>query len=289
MNDTLIETKKLPLYNKRILITTPRNYASRFAAEIINYGGNPILMPTIETCYVTSYEKLDNCLETIQQFNYIAFTSRNGINAIISRLETLNIPLSCLDNCQLIAIGKDSQRLEEMGLKVALLPQEPSPQGIVLELANIPNIEQQTILVPIPEVIGISEPDIIPNFITALDTLNIKITTVNAYQTRCLDPSLYPVEIELIKQGKIDIIAFSSTAEIESFLQIVKNTRIPKNCLIACFGPYTASNAKKLGLTVDIIGKDYHSFTGFVQAISKRSASQCADYLGNFPSTEIYA
>ncbi|MDJ0659942.1 MAG: uroporphyrinogen-III synthase [Crocosphaera sp.] len=281
MNDSLLETRTLPLYQKRILITTPRNYASRFAAEIINYGGIPVIVPTIETCYLSSYEILDNCLKNITTFNYIAFTSRNGINAVISRIETLNLPLSCLDNCQLIAIGKDAEKLEELGLKVSILPQEPSPQGIVSELAKIPQIAQQTILVPIPEVIGISEPDIVPKFITALQTLNLKITVVNAYQTRGLDASLYPVEMDLVEQGKIDIIAFSSTAEIESFLQIVKNTPIPKNCLIACFGPYTASNAKKLGLTVDIIGKDYHSFRGFVQAIT--------DYLATSLSTEIYA
>ncbi len=268
MNDHLLATNTLPLYNKRILITAPRNYASRFAGEIINYGGIPIIMSTIETCYLSSYKTLDNCLNNITQFNYIAFTSRNGINAVISRLKTLNLPLSCLDNCQLIAIGNDAQRLEEMGLKVAIIPSEPSPQGIVLELAKIPHIHQQTILVPIPKVVDISEPDIIPNFLAALATLDIKITTVDAYQTRCLDADLYAVEIDLIQQGKIDIIAFSSTAEIESFLLMVNKTQVPKKSLIACFGPYTAGNARNLGLTVDIVGKDYHSFRGFVQAIA---------------------
>ncbi|EAZ92828.1 uroporphyrinogen-III synthase [Crocosphaera chwakensis] len=281
MKNNLLASKTLPLYNKRILITAPRNYVSRLATEIINYGGVPIIMPTIETCYLSSYKKLDNCLNNISQFNYIAFTSRNGINALINRLETLNIPRSYLDNCQLIAIGKDAQRLKEMGLKVAIMPKEPSPLGIVSELAKIDNIEKQSILIPIPQVIGISEPDIIPNFITALERLGMKINPVYAYQTRCLETSLYDMEIDLIKQGKIDVIAFSSTAEIESFLQLVNNTQLFKQCLIACFGPYTAGNARKLGLTVDIVGKDYHSFTGFVEAI--------ADYLTPSNSSEIYA
>lgn len=269
MNDSLLATKNLPLYDQRILVTAPRNYASRFATEIINYGGLPIIMPTIETCYLSSYQTLDNCLQKIDHFDYIAFTSRNGINAVIHRLESLNISLSCLDNCQLIALGKDAQRLEEMGLKVAFIPREPSPQGIVSQLAKITNIHEKTILVPIPEVIGIPEPNIIPNFLQGLEKLGIKITSVYAYQTRCLETDLYQVEINLIKQKKINIIAFSSTAEIEGFLPMVNQTQIPKECIIACFGPYTANNAKKLGLTVDIIAKDYSSFTGFVQAIAE--------------------
>ena len=281
MNNSLLATAKLPLYGKRILITAPRNYASRLATEIINYGGLPIIMPTIETCYLSSYEKLDNCLQTIQEFNYIALTSRNGINAIIHRLEALNLSLSCFANYQLIAIGKDAQRLEEIGLKVAFIPAEPSPQGIISELAKIHNIHQKTILVPIPKVVGVPEPDIIPNFITGLGKLGIKIVPVDAYQTRCLDADLYNLEIELIQQEKVDIIAFSSTAEVEGFLQIVNQTQTPKKCIIACFGPYTANNARQLGLRVDIIAKDYSSFTGFVQAIAEYdSASQ---------STGIYA
>ncbi|MGK7941151.1 MAG: uroporphyrinogen-III synthase [Crocosphaera sp.] len=281
MNDSLLATQNLPLYGQRILITAPRNYASRFATEIINYGGISMIMSTIETCYLSSYETLENCLHNLHKFNYIAFTSRNGINALISRLEALNLSLSCLANCQLIAIGKDAQRLEEIGLNIAFIPPDPSPQGIVSELAKIPDIHQKTILVPIPKVIGIPEPDIIPNFIDELQKIGIQITPVDAYQTRCLDASLYQVEIELIKQEKIDIIAFSSTAEIEGFLQMVKRTEIPKQCIIACFGPYTANNARKLGLRVDIIAKDYSSFSGFVQAI--------AEYLSSSHSTGIYA
>ncbi|MDJ0509279.1 MAG: uroporphyrinogen-III synthase [Crocosphaera sp.] len=281
MNNSLLATKNLPLYGRRILITAPRNYAARFATEIINYGGIPIIMSTIETCYLSSYEKLDQCLQTIHQFDYIAFTSRNGINAFIHRLQALNISLSCLDNCKLIAIGKDAQRLEEIGLKLAFIPQEASPKGIILTLAKIPNIHQKNILVPIPKVIGIPEPDIIPNFIQGLEKLGIKITPVDAYQTRCLEGCLYEVEIDLIKQEKIDIIAFSSTAEVEGFLQMVNKIKIPQQSIIACFGPYTANNAKKLGLRVDIIAKDYSSFSGFVQAI--------AEYLSPSQSTGIYA
>ncbi|MGB5592807.1 MAG: uroporphyrinogen-III synthase [Crocosphaera sp.] len=271
MNNSLFPTKNFPLYGQRILVTSPRNYASRLASEIINQGGIPIIMSTIETCYLSSYKSLDKFLKNITQFNYIAFTSRNGINAFLSRLEALNMPFSSLGKCQLIAIGKDAQRLEEIGLKISLKPHESSPQGIISELATIVNINKQSILVPIPQVMGISEPDIIPNFITGLQKLGLKVTPVYAYQTRCLDASLYEVEIDLIKQKKVDIIAFSSTAEIEGFLQILNNSKFYKYCIIACFGPYTAANAKKLDLSVDIVAKDYSCFTGFVQAI--------ADYL----------
>lgn len=276
---SLIPTNQLPLYGKRILITAPRNYAARLASEILIQGGIPVLMPTIETCLLEHYDELDQLLQNISQFDWIAFTSRNGIDGLIERLELLNLSLSILHSCKLSAIGKDVERLQELGLNVDLIPSEPSPQGIIAQLAQFPNINKQNILVPIPKVIGIPEPNIIPNFITGLQQLGMTVIPVSVYQTRCLDKSLYTVELELIKQVKIDIIAFSSTAEIEAFLQMVNHTQIDNKVIMACFGPYTGNNAKKLGLKVDIISKDYGSFTGFVQAI--------ADYLTHSNSFDL--
>ncbi len=263
----LLPSHQLPLYNKRIVITAPRNYASRFAQEVLKFGGLPIIMPTIETCLLETYDQLDKYLENINQFNWIAFTSRNGIDAFFVRLEQLNLPLSIINYCQLTAIGKDAERLNELGLTVDLIPAESSPKGIVRQLAKYPNINQESILVPIPEVISIPEPNIIPNFIQGLQQLGMNVTPIPIYKTQSLPKSLYQIELELIKTGKIDLIAFSSTGEIEAFLSMVQSPQDYQKCLIACFGSYTAKNAQELGLTVSIVAQDYSSFTGFVQAI----------------------
>lgn len=66
----------------------------------------------------------------------------------------------------------------------------------------------------------------------------------------------------------MDGIACSSTAAISALLQMVDADTIAKNCLIACFGPYTAGNAKDVGL-VDIVSQDFSSFIGFVEAIAQ--------------------
>ena len=97
-----------------------------------------------------------------------------------------------------------------------------------------------------------------------------KITPVEVYQTRCLEASIYAVELDLIRTGKIEAIAFSSSAEIAAFLPMIETLDNCQDCLIACFGPYTAKNATKLGLKVDIVAEDYSSFTGFVKAIASK-------------------
>ena len=265
----LSPSHQLPLFGKRILITAPIIYAARLSQAIIQYGGLPILMPTIETSWLSDYSELDNALQQIDNFDWIAFTSRNGIEAFFERMNLWGISTSVLQNCQLCALGKDSERLSDFGVKVDLIAKESSPEGIVRELAQIPEIKSKNILIPVPQVVGIPEPNIIPRFVAGLKKIGLEVTRLPAYLTRCLDKKIYEVELNLMRTRKIDVIAFSSTAEVESFLQMVEGPQDYEHCLIACFGPYTAANAHSLGLNVSICSRDYSSFTGFAQALAQ--------------------
>jgi uroporphyrinogen-III synthase len=273
---SLTPSIQLPLYGKRILITAPRNYASRLSNALIQEGALPILMPTIETCQLDDFTRLDTQLQKLETFDWIAFTSRNGIDAFFQRLSELNLSPSLLQNTRICALGKDAERLPDFGIQADLVPGESSPTGLLVELAKIPDISHQTILVPVPEVVGIPEPDVVPNFVAGLEQLGMGVTCVPVYKTQCLDPTLYDVELNLLSLGKIDIIAFSSTAEIEAFLKMthLKLDRI--SCQVACFGPYTAANAKKLGINVKIVAKDYSSFEGFAAAIALKLVVETA-------------
>jgi uroporphyrinogen-III synthase len=270
----LISSVQLLLHGKRILVTAPRTYAARLSEQLINQGALPILMPTIETCVLENFAQLDIALQQIDTFDWIAFTSRNGIDAFFQRLESLGLNHRVLKNCRLSAIGKDAERLAAFGVEVDLIPQQPSPQGMIAELAQIPNIQGKKILVPVPEVVGVPEPDVIPNFVAGLKNLGMSVTRVPTYLTRCLDKSFYEVELNLICQGKVDVIAFSSAAEVASFLQMFTAKADYQQCVIACFGPYTAANANKLGVNVSIIAQDYSSFAGFAEAIASFFATK---------------
>ncbi|MDZ8050079.1 MAG: uroporphyrinogen-III synthase [Aulosira sp. ZfuVER01] len=262
-------SNQLPLYGKRILVTAPRTYASRLSEEIIIKGGLPLLMPTIETTLLTDYAELDIVLKQINKFDWIAFTSRNGITAFFQRLNVLGIPTSALENCQLCAIGKDAELLLSLCGRVNLIPKESSPAGIVAELSQIPDISQKKVLVPVPLVVGIPEPNVVPDFIAGLQRLGIQVTRVPTYTTCCVDKEIYAVELELLRQGMIDVIAFSSTAEVESFLTMLESNSDYQHCIVACFGPYTATNAQKLGVNVSIVSNNYSSFAGFANAIAQ--------------------
>lgn len=269
MIDLLVATHQLPLHNQHILITAPRQYAARLSTATIVQGGLPLLMPTIETCALASSSLLDHALHHLSRFTWIAFTSRTGIQAVAQRLQQLNLPLSVLHQCRVCAIGQDAQQLLDLGIQIDLIPPEPSPAGLMAALAQTPNVALQQILVPVPQVEGLPEPNVVPEFIAGLENLGLTVTRVPAYATRRLEADCYLHELAWIRQGRVDAIAFSSTAEISALLQMIDAKTIQQNCAIACFGPYTARNAERLGLSVDIVSQDFSSFNGFVDAIAQ--------------------
>ncbi|WP_445630184.1 uroporphyrinogen-III synthase [Nostoc sp. DSM 114167] len=271
----LTPSRNLPLYGKRILVTAPRNYAYRLSEQIIKKGGLPVFMPTIETCYLSNYTQLDAALADINEFDWIVFTSRNGITAFFHRINDLHIPISAVEKCHLCALGKDAESLLSFCDKVDLIPAESSPAGIVAELAKLPQIHEKKVLIPAPEVVGLPEPDVVPNLIRDLQQLGTEVTRVPTYITQGLDKTIYGMELNLMREGIIDVIAFSSTAEVESFLTMVNSQSDYEHCVIACFGPYTSANAQKLGMNVSIVARDYNSFEGFAEAIAAFCTLTC--------------
>lgn len=236
-------------------------------------------MPTIETCGLTQTPSLDRALQH-PSYDWIAFTSRTGIQALWQRMEQLGLDPMTLQHSQICAIGKDADYLRSLGMDLNLIPSEPSPGGIVNALAQVPGIETQSILVPAPIVEGVPEPNVIPDFVAGLNHLGLTVMQVPTYLTRRLDADLYTVELDLIRQGRVDAIALSSTAEISALLQMIDAQTLMQHCVIGCFGPYTAANAEDLGLSVDIVATDFSSFTGFAEAMARFFQALAATSLG---------
>ncbi len=252
------------LEGKTILVTAPSNYGIRLADIIQKSGGKAIQIPCVETFINPNTAALDRFLAKANQYDWVVLPSRMAIDAFFKSYSEVK-PVSNLKFC---AIGHDILYLKEKyNTKVALHPQESGPNGIIAALKNIPNIQGQRIAILAPLVKGVTEPDVIPNFIKGLKKSGLKVKKIEAYITQIVNPKSYTKELEMLKSGKIDLIAFSSSAEIEALIKIASRQQIDQS-LVACFGPYTGKNAIKLGLHPEFIGKKYKSFDDFVLGIS---------------------
>lgn len=260
------------LEGKTILVTAPSNYAFHFANVIEEAGGKAILFPTIQTIINPNTKAIDSIWKQAESIDWLVLPSRKAMDAFFDRIDSTS--LNSISKLRFCAIGNDINYLKEKYNTIAAIePKESGPNGIVEELGKQANIQGQNIVVIAPLVIGVEEPNVIPNFIQNLKSLKANVTKAEGYITQLSDSLDYLNEIELLKNGKIDIIAFTSTAEIEALIKLTSLELIDKQ-IVACFGPYTGNNAKEFGLNPEYIGQKYSSFEDFVSGITEYLLNQ---------------
>ena len=101
------------LIGKRVLITRPREQIAEFAAQLLELGALPLAFPVISIGTIKNTHKLDQALENLGNYQWLVFTSVNGVDAVWKRMAELgleNLP----SKVKIAAIGpKTSAALDE--------------------------------------------------------------------------------------------------------------------------------------------------------------------------------
>lgn len=266
------KTSNNPMDGKTILITAPSNYSHRFANLIEETGAKAVLFPTVETILNPNTKAIDSIWQNADKIDWLVLPSRKAMDAFFNRIDSS--ALLTVSKLRFCAIGNDINYLKEKYNVIAAIdPEESGPNGIVDELSKLQDIQNQNIVVVAPLVIGVHEPNVIPNFIRDLKGLKAKVSKAEGYITHVSDSLNYLEEIKQLKNGKIDLIAFTSTAEIDALIKLTSLNLVDEQ-IVACFGPYTGNNAIKLGLHPEYVGQKYSSFEDFTTGISDYFAKQ---------------
>jgi len=281
----------------RVLVTAPTVYANRLIPHLESAGATVIHCPTIVTELFTDDEEAGLSLRTaltsrLGSFDYIAFTSRRGIEAalrvggedLVRRLnEDGNSPSP-------IVLGADRGALEALGVRRSsiLVPEDASPNGIVQFLSEAVKPEERSetyVLCPVPLVTGgLREPPVVPGFLSSLSKAGFSVDRCNAYRTRLMDASKETeAALKHLKKGNVDVVAFSSTAEVEGLLLLCSHCNMDLHRCRASFvshGPVTAAGAEALGIKVKTVSSDYSSFEGMIDAVARCMKSRRFDEHG---------
>jgi len=252
------------------MFTTPRNYAGALGKLLLERGARVLWAPTIAIWPMPDYKELDAAILDLTAYQWIAFTSENGIEAFCDRVAVLNIPAGVLRGVRMAAFRADSAALEKRGLKADLIPAEMSTQGIVDEMDRR-GIHSGRVLAPVPEVIGLKEPKIIPDFISELARIGLAPHRVPAYLTGpAAEDNAF--EIGLLRSGKIDVLVFTSSAEIYALLGMMGKDRAAlATTPIAYMGRFIKDTAREAGLTLNITIQEY-TMARLVEAIEEHFA-----------------
>lgn len=269
----LVSKSELPLLNKRVLFTSPRHYAGNLVKCLVERGARPVWMPTIAIYPLDDYREFDEAIKKLDDYAWIALTSLMGTQAFVNRLNDLKIASEMVKKTKIAVFGPDASPLEQLGIKPELVPGVNYPSVMLQEMTKI-GPRGGRVLVPVPEVHGVTEPFVIPEFIAELKRAGMVPQRVPAYLTIA---SIEGNDIPLtsLLKSDIDITVITSSAEIYSLIDQLDGDKAPINrTTVAFMGEYTARTGREMGLNVDVLPHEF-SMPGLVTAIEDHFRYGC--------------
>src|SRR5262244_4066512 len=98
------------LKGKRILVTRARSQALSLVQRIESLGGEVVEFPTIEIKPPASYKFLDEAIKQITSYDWLIFTSVNGVEQFLDRFEKLGKNMADLAGTGVGAIGPETAK-----------------------------------------------------------------------------------------------------------------------------------------------------------------------------------
>ncbi|MEE9610229.1 MAG: uroporphyrinogen-III C-methyltransferase, partial [Desulfatiglandales bacterium] len=121
-----------PLFGRRVVVTRAREQASGFLATLSELGAECIEFPTIEIIPPSSWKHLDKAIHSLESYQWLLFTSVNGVKYFFQRLEALGKDVRDLKGIKIGAIGpKTAQAIHEKGIRLDLVPDEYRAEAVV--------------------------------------------------------------------------------------------------------------------------------------------------------------
>ena len=116
--------EKLPLAGCKIVVTRPKELISQMADRLRKQGAEVLELPAIALSPVEDDRKIRECLEQLEKYQWIAFTSPSGVKIFFEFLKKNGKDIRALGRAKLAAIGKGTKReLEARGMYPDLMPE----------------------------------------------------------------------------------------------------------------------------------------------------------------------
>ena len=244
-----------PLIGKRVAITRAREQAEELAAKLRALGAVPVNWPLIAFGPPADDRPLRGAIARCAQYDWIVFTSANGVRAFGERLESrvLRMP-------RIAAVGKQTaEALRHFALHASAVPGEFLGDRIAAVLGDV---RGRRILLVRPE----NAPVELPASLRARGAL---VEEVSAYRTAPAAAG------EPLRLNEVDAITLASGSAAKQLAVRLAGQVVPEHVCMACIGPSTADVAQAAGLPVTLVAP-VHTLDGLVAALAQYFTQEAA-------------
>jgi len=245
----------MPLAGKRILITRAREQASAFAAVLEAAGAEVVEFPTISIVPPESWAPLDAAIGRLREYQWVIFTSSNGVRSFRDRLQHAGRDVRDLHGITICAIGPaTAAALATLGIRADLVPAEFKAEALLEAIRAVPggtDIRGARVLLAR----AAEARELLPDELTRRGA---QVDVVAAYRTVRSIPEAEPVRA-MLRDRNLHAVTFTSSSTVKHFLELVgEDARdLLRGVVVASIGPITAEAAARRGIVSDIVPENY--------------------------------
>jgi len=248
--------EKKPLFGKKIMVTVPFDETGRLCAMLEDQGAECADFPLISIQPLKDYFFLDSAIRCLAIFDWVVFTSQNGVRFFFDRLANAGKDARWLGSVKIAAIGpRTADALKARGLSVDTTPREFRQEGLLASFKKS-RIKGKNFLIVRAE----EARDVLPN---GLRNAGAAVSVVPAYRT--------VLRKSAGSRGALkgcDLVTFTSSSCVEGFVKVF-GKRYPRGLKFASIGPVTSATCREHGIKVSVEAKSY-TLDGLAGAIAAR-------------------
>jgi len=237
LHDTINWFESKPLFGKRAVVTRAREQASELKRLLEEAGAQVVQFPTIEIAPPPSYESLDRVIDCIDDYQWVIFTSTNGVAAFFDRLKHHGEDSRALAGVMVAAVGESTaDDLRSRGIEPDLVP----PKFQSTALLPLLEADQRGIRTAVIRAAEGRE-----ELIDELRRRGGEVDLAIAYETRRVTSALDDLH-------DIDIVTFTSASTVDNFFDVLPDRKIIERAMLASIGPTTSEAIRRHGRAPDV-------------------------------------
>ena len=235
-----------PLDGKRIVLTRAVGQARELQARLEKMGAVVLLFPAVNFSEPAETKELDRSIHSLNEFDWILFTSANAARFLAGRCRKLGVIPSHDVRFRCAAVGPaTASAVAAEGFPVDHVSQEFIGSALARELSDL--LGAKKVLLPRSERAR-------PDLPVALRSVGALVTEIVAYHTGGVG-TIDPGVMRAIREADVDVISFFSPSAIENMRAEIGEelmSRLGAKAKMAAVGPTTAAALRGAGLSVAI-------------------------------------
>ncbi len=250
-----------PLLGRNIVVTRARAQASGLVARLGDLGANCLEYPTIAVEAVEDKSRLDQAIDNLADYDWIVFTSVNGVRFFFERLFARGRDVRALHHMRTAVIGPvTAERLRDFGLKSDILPASYRAESVVAAFRNETMAGCRVLLPRAAEARAVLPEE--------LGRMGADVDEVIIYRARPVTEDARQL-VDDLRADRVDLVTFTSSSTASNFRALLPDAeadQLMKGVRVASIGPVTTETAQSLGFKVDTTAEEY-TIPGLCQAI----------------------